>query len=75
MTIKKSIHDGTQTKPRPFLPLVNIGKFKLIGKDVHTNGTHYDHRCPFMLKDRYNCARNDTDILPYGSNPTGWKLV
>jgi len=40
-----------------------------------TSGGAYDHQCQYMLKDRYNCARNNSDILDYGHNPTDWKLT
>lgn len=59
---------------RRLRPIEEIGKYKLIGRNVKTNEI-YDHQCPYFLKDRYNCARNNTDILEYGDNPTDWKLT
>ena len=59
---------------RRLQPIEKIGKYKLIGKNVKSN-VIYDHQCPYFLKDRYNCARNNTDILEYGDNPIDWKLT
>ena len=59
---------------RRLRPIEEIGKYKLIGRNVKTNEI-YDHQCPYFLMDRYNCARNNTDILEYGDNPTDWKLT
>lgn len=61
-------------KKRRLQRIEKIGKYKLIGRNVKTNEI-YDHQCPYFHKDRYNCARNNTDILEYGDNPTDWKLT
>ena len=55
------------------LHLSQVLQYKLLGKNM-TTSVRYNHQCPYMLKDRYNCARNDSDILNYGNNPTDWKL-
>jgi len=54
--------------------LNSVAKWKLIGRNV-TSSVHYNHLCQYIMKDRYNCARNCSDIVEYGESPTDWKLT
>mmetsp|Transcript_1971 Transcript_1971/g.2316 ORF Transcript_1971/g.2316 Transcript_1971/m.2316 type:complete len:459 (-) Transcript_1971:84-1460(-) len=76
----KNLFDGSKEYSidivRHMSPLHLVAQYKLIGKDVMANSSIlYNHLCPYIQKDRYNCARNESDILEYGDNPTDWKLT
>ena len=50
----------------------NTTYYKLSGNNS-AESIRYDHLCPFLLKDRYNCATKRKFV--YGGNAYDWKLV
>jgi len=76
LCFSKNLFETSQNSPRKMkgLKFKKVAKYQLIGNDV-IHPERYNHLCPFYLKDRYNCARSDSDIQKYGNNPCDWKLV